>query len=173
MHLHKIEKKAYHQRGGACLQGKGWYSIAILQYCSLQLKLPLLAIKKLGLPIFSGVGPLCWLQTQLAGREKLGSRATLNSAALRCWWAAAALCGKVGRRPRHRSGPTDPLLLLLHHIPQLPPRASNSPHQFPFRSNFPIFPGKEFFSTGIPILAKGLISHRWPLDTCNVTVRQN
>ena len=119
MHLHKIEKKAYHLRGGACLQGKGWYSKAIPQYCSLQLKLPLLAIKKLGLPIFSGVGPLCWLQTQLAGREKLGSRATLNSAALRCWWAAAALCGKVGRRPRHRSGPTSP--------PPPPPHSSTSP----------------------------------------------
>ena len=27
MHLYKIEKKVYHQRGGTCLQGKGWFSI--------------------------------------------------------------------------------------------------------------------------------------------------
>ena len=66
MRLHKIEKKAYHQRGGACLQGKEWYSIAILQYCSLQPKLPIIGNYK------TWIANIFWRGSSLLAADPVG-----------------------------------------------------------------------------------------------------
>ena len=159
MHLHKIEKKAYHQRGGGMPARKSVIFHSITSILQPPTKIAhYWQLKNLDCQYF-----LAWVLSAGCRPSWQGGR---NLAAGRL---STLLLSGADERPLHcveklagghGTGLGPHLLLLLHHIPQLPPRASNSPHQFPFRSNFLVFPGKEFLSTGIPILAKGLISHR-------------